>query len=146
MAQADAKDVVAVLGGQKTIGKVRNFNELAGRVREGLPWKSYSSVLAFYQVQPAELSNVALISSRTLARRKEKKQRFTPDESDRLLRLARVFASAHRVFDDSSKAARWMVRPNRPLGSVAPMTLLDTDIGVEQVREELGRIEHGIFA
>jgi putative toxin-antitoxin system antitoxin component (TIGR02293 family) len=72
--------------------------------------------------------------------------RFTPDESDRLLRLARVFARARQVFDDGESAARWMALPNRALGGVAPLTLLDTDIGVDQVREELGRIEHGIFA
>lgn len=146
MAQASAHDVVVVLGGQAVVGRVRNLNELADRVRAGLPWRSFRSVREFYQVQPDALGRLTLISSRTMARRKEKRERFSPAESDRLLRLARVFARALRAFDDKDKAARWMTRQNQALGGPTPLELLDTDIGVEQVREELGRIEHGIFA
>jgi len=145
MAHTDAKAIVVVLGGPKAVGKVRNLRELADRIRNGLPWASFTSIQSFFQVQTDELRRVALLSNRTLSRRK-KTLLFAPDESDRLLRLARVFVHALRVFDDRDKAARWMTRPNRALGGVVPMSLLDTDIGVQQVDEELGRIEHGIFA
>jgi uncharacterized protein (DUF2384 family) len=68
----------------------------------------------------------------------------TADESDRLYRLARVIAHANRVFEDPDESADWIHAPNTSLGKQQPLTLLDTDIGVQQVDQVLGRIEHGI--
>jgi len=35
--------------------------------------------------------------------------------------------------------------PNRSLGNVTPLSLLDTDLGAEAVTDTLGRIEHGVY-
>ncbi len=63
-----------------------------------------------------------------------------------MVRLARVLATATEVLGDRDKARRWVVGANRALGMVAPLTLLDTDIGASEVFDELGRIEHGVYA
>jgi putative toxin-antitoxin system antitoxin component (TIGR02293 family) len=78
-----------------------------------------------------------------LLRRKERK-RLSPAESDRLYRLARVLQHANRVFETPEGSADWLHTPNAALGDQQPVTLLDTDIGVAQVDEVIGRIEHGI--
>lgn len=67
-------------------------------------------------------------------------------ESDRAVRLARVFAQAEDVFEDRDKARAWLCRPNRALGGKTPLSLLDTDLGVRQVDTIMGRIEHGVFS
>jgi putative toxin-antitoxin system antitoxin component (TIGR02293 family) len=82
---------------------------------------------------------------RTLARR-QKQARLTADESDRLIRVARVMAHAVQVLGSRDKAARWLRTANRALNGTAPLSLLDTDVGTEQVSEILGRIEHGIYS
>jgi putative toxin-antitoxin system antitoxin component (TIGR02293 family) len=80
-----------------------------------------------------------------MARRK-RSRRLHPDESDRLIRLARLATQAVQVFGKEDKAAMWMHRPNRALGSQAPLDLLRTDLGAKQVEEVLGRIEHGVIS
>jgi uncharacterized protein (DUF2384 family) len=45
---------------------------------------------------------------------------------------------------DPDQSADWIHAPNPSLGKQQPLTLLDTDIGVQQVDQVLGRIEHGI--
>ena len=45
---------------------------------------------------------------------------------------------------DPDESADWIQTPNAALGKQQPLTLLDTDIGVQQVDQVLGRIEHGI--
>ena len=85
------------------------------------------------------------LPKRTLARRK-KQARLSADESDRLLRLARVAASAVDVFGDAHNASAWLRKPNRALGNASPLSRMDTDVGVRQVERVLGRIEHGIFS
>ena len=50
------------------------------------------------------------------------------------------------LLGSDDKARRWMFKPSRALGGEIPIRLLDTDIGANAVFDELGRIEHGVFA
>ncbi|MBS0562365.1 MAG: DUF2384 domain-containing protein, partial [Proteobacteria bacterium] len=71
---------------------------------------------------------------------------LTPEQSDRILRLARILAAAEETFGAQDKAARWLRRPTAPLGGEAPLDRLDTDQGAREVENLLGRIAHGIAA
>jgi putative toxin-antitoxin system antitoxin component (TIGR02293 family) len=66
-----------------------------------------------------------------------------PEESDRVLRVARVSAQAAATLGSEEKAAQWLRRPNRALRNQTPLSLIDSDIRIRQVEEVLGRIEHG---
>ncbi len=56
-----------------------------------------------------------------------------------------VTARAMEVFGTREKALRWLKTPVRSLGDRAPISLLNTQEGVAQVRDTLGQIEHGIW-
>lgn len=92
-----------------------------------------------------DLGAVLAVPERTLARRK-RQRRLRPDESDRLVRLARIAAHAEDVLGSREKASAWLHEPNRALGNDAPVTRLDTDLGVRQVDSVLGRIAHGVHS
>ena len=57
-----------------------------------------------------------------------------------------MISRAQEVFDDPAAAVDWLKTPNAALDSNTPLSLLDTDIGAENVLDTLGRIEHGVFA
>ena len=140
----ELEQVLSVLGGAKVVGRgVRSPQNLAERVREGLPFAALAAVMEQYAISRDVLCDILHLSRRNFLRRKEQK-RLAPDESDRLYRLARVLAHANRVFEDPDESADWIQTPNISLGKQQPLTLLDTDIGVQQVDQVLGRIEHGI--
>ena len=140
----EVEEVVSVLGGTKVLGRqARAPEDLAERVREGLPFAALATVMEQYGISRDVLCDILHLSRRNFLRRKEQK-RLAPDESDRLYRLARVLAHANRVFEDPDQSADWIHAPNASLGKQQPLTLLDTDIGVQQVDQVLGRIEHGI--
>ena len=67
-------------------------------------------------------------------------------KSDRRLRLTRVMARAESVLGSTDKAGQWLRKPNRALRGVAPVDLLDTDRGAQEVLAVLGRIEHGVYS
>jgi len=137
--------IVSVLGGAKVLGRsARSPEYLAERVRKGLPFSALSVVMQQYGISRDVLCDILHLSRRNFLRRKEQK-RLSPDESDRLYRLARVLAHANRVFEDPEESADWIQTPNAALGKQQPLILLDTDIGVQQVDQVLGRIEHGII-
>lgn len=81
----------------------------------------------------------------TMEARIADKKHLNGPETDRLFRLHRVVMRAMKVLDDDNAATQWVQRPNRALGGVTPMSLLDTEIGYEQVLDSLGRIEAGVF-
>jgi putative toxin-antitoxin system antitoxin component (TIGR02293 family) len=84
------------------------------------------------------------IPRRTLARRKIEK-RFTAEESDRLLRGARVFAKSLRLFDGNrDTAVEWLITIEAALGK-APAELMSTDIGAREVERVIGALEQGVF-
>jgi putative toxin-antitoxin system antitoxin component (TIGR02293 family) len=140
----ELEEVLSVLGGAKVVGRgVRSPQDLAERVREGLPFAALSAVMEQYGISRDVLCDLLHLSPRNFLRRRDQK-RLSPDESDRVYRLARVIAHANRVFEDPDESADWIQTPNASLGKQQPLTLLDTDIGVQQVDQVLGRIEHGI--
>jgi putative toxin-antitoxin system antitoxin component (TIGR02293 family) len=68
-----------------------------------------------------------------------------PDESDRLLRAARLYAGALKMCrGDAALASEWLSTPQRGLGNVRPLDLAATDVGTQAVEALIGRIENGI--
>ena len=147
---AEAKRVVDLLGGPSVLGaKVRTLEDLKASIREGLPYRAVIAVAKAIQdngVKEEELSEaLGLPTLRTLRRRK-KPNKLEPGESDRLVRMARIIARAIDVLGSKEKAGTWLDRPNRALGGIKPLALLDTDIGVSQVEDVLGRMEYGVYS
>jgi putative toxin-antitoxin system antitoxin component (TIGR02293 family) len=68
------------------------------------------------------------------------------DESDRLQRVARIYALAEAVLGSRVTAERWMVTPNWSLDDMRPLDLLDTEVSAREVEDALGRIDEGAFA
>jgi putative toxin-antitoxin system antitoxin component (TIGR02293 family) len=139
-------DIVEALGGRKVLKRqISNLNELRKTVGAGLPYASLEAVMVKFGLASGEAASALHLPQRTFARRK-KERKLRADESDRLLRLARLGAHAAYVLGSEEKAARWLRSPNRALGNEVPLALLESDIGARQVEEVLGRIEYGVYS
>ena len=122
--------------GVREQGKARSVPALA------LKYRAVEKLGSFYECSPMALMQLIRVNERTAQRRKEEGA-LTPEESDRLARLARVTQRAIDALGDEVRARGWLTRPNRSFGGVPPLELLGTDGGAEVVNEELGRIEFG---
>ena len=115
-------------------------------VRQGLSIESFKRVANYYQLSDAQMSKVVGTSVRTIVRLQKEDKPLNSTWLDRLYRLARVAAQAQDVFESADTATSWLKRPNRGLNGHAPVELLDTDAGTEQVVELLDRIEYGVYS
>ena len=113
-------------------------------LRQGMTWDHFQSLSAALGLSPAVAAGVLQIPPRTLARRKG--GRLDLNEGERLLRLVRLTCRAMDVLGAPEKAHRWLKAPNGALGGVAPLSLLDTDLGTQAAEAVLGRIEYGVFS
>jgi len=142
-----AADIAEVLGGRRVLGKrIRKPDDLAELVRKGLPADSLSVLAERLDVGNTVLSKKLGIARRTLTRRLSQRARLTTAESDRTVRLARVYANAVEMIGDEEKAVRWLQTPNRALGGDRPLDQLDTDVGAREVEDLLGRIAYGVYS
>jgi putative toxin-antitoxin system antitoxin component (TIGR02293 family) len=142
---ADTGAIVDVLGGSKALRRrVARQEELRERVKAGLPYAALASVVERIHMVQDEITDVLHLTPRTLARRKAQGV-LDPDESDRLVRFARVIAHTTEVLGTLEKAALWLRRDNRALGGHSPLEMLDTEIGSRAVEGVLLRIEHGVI-
>ncbi|MGK5088545.1 antitoxin Xre/MbcA/ParS toxin-binding domain-containing protein [Bdellovibrionota bacterium FG-2] len=115
-------------------------------VRDGLPTRAVRALLSQSTITQDEAIQALHISRRTFTRR-IRATHFEPIESEKLIRLARIYAFAKEVFDgDADKTVEWLRRPNRALGAQKPISLLDSDLGAEQVEDVLGRLHEGIYS
>ena len=87
-----------------------------------------------------------VIPARTLKHRKARKEPLTSDESDKLVRLIRVYDQALRVLGEREKALYWLSEPKKRFEDRTPIQMLRTDLGGRMVEEMLGQIYYGMFA
>jgi len=59
--------------------------------------------------------------------------------------LVEVTARAVEVFGTREKALRWLKAPVRSLGDQSPLSVMDTQEGIQRVSDVLGRVEHGVW-
>ena len=127
---------------------LRSFDTpgLLKRLEVGLSYAAFERFQRNMDLSMRELAELVQISLRTLSRRKEK-GRLEPDESDRLVRLSRIFGKTLELFEGDYTAARaWLSRKQIGLGEAMPLDLVKSEVGAREVEALIGRLEHGVFS
>jgi putative toxin-antitoxin system antitoxin component (TIGR02293 family) len=115
-------------------------------VEAGLEARAFELLADYANVTRSELAQAADIPLRTVQRRETSRARtFERAESDRLARIARLYAMAEDVLGSQAAAQRWMTTPNRALDGAQPLRELETDVAAREVEDLLGRIRYGVF-
>ena len=143
----ESGSIAEALGGPKVLGKtVKNPGDLARLVRRGLPATTVTALAERLHVGNGVISQKLGIPQRTLTRRLSQSSLLTPAESDRTVRMARVYTNAVETMGSEEKAVEWLRTPNRALTGGRPLDQLDTDTGARMVEDILGRIAYGIYS
>ena len=143
----EAAAIAEMLGGRKVLRKaVKEPDDLAQLIRQGLPAGSITALARKLHLANSVLSRKLGIPQRTLSRRLSQGSLLTSAESDRTVRMARVYANAVDTIGDEEKAIEWLRTPNRALGGERPLDQLDTDTGARMVEDILGRIAYGVYS
>jgi putative toxin-antitoxin system antitoxin component (TIGR02293 family) len=121
-------------------------SDLIEEILAGLSFRTLETFSSESSLPLAEIASLIEIPQRTLARRKVI-GKLSSEESERLLRLSRVFEKAVALFEGNVDAAVvWLRRPKRALGHKSPLTYSRTELGARQIEDLIGGLEHGVFA
>ena len=123
-----------------------DFPGLIEIIEKGLPFSAFERLQRNTGFSNEQLLDLLQIPRRTLARRKTS-GKLSAEESDRLVRLARVYGRALYFFDgDAEAATNWLTAPQYAFGGVRPSEMVRTDVGAQEVETLIGQLEHGILA
>lgn len=113
-------------------------------VERGLPLGAIDRLAEASGMSYERIKKLARLTAATLARRR-RAGRLSPEESERILRISRVFEGAVHLFrGDRAAATRWLDTPLPALANRAPMDLSRTEVGAREVEDLIGRIQHGV--
>jgi putative toxin-antitoxin system antitoxin component (TIGR02293 family) len=120
--------------------------KLTNMVREGVSVHHLTKLSDHIRLSMQDWADYLHISERTIQRYKKEGKAFDPIYSERIVVIELLYKKGIDIFGASEKFYAWMDSVSIALGGVKPKELLDTTFGITQVYDELGRIEHGIFA
>jgi putative toxin-antitoxin system antitoxin component (TIGR02293 family) len=127
------------------LSKPLSDEEASRWVDKGLPWGEADFLAKELEIDLAKLASLSGISESTFFRRKAQK-RFTPAESDHVMRFARLWNLAVRVIADEEGAREWLKSNEIGLKGRIPLEVAATEAGGREVETLLKRIEFGILA
>ena len=122
-----------------------NRKGLVTEIRHGLPVNVIDKLSKELAIPQGTLLQIIALPAATLTRRRAQK-RLTPQESDRVYRVAMTYRAALQLFEGNAEAARhWLNEPAKALGGNTPLQHLDTEAGADEVRDLIGRLEQGVI-
>jgi len=123
-----------------------DWSKLIETVNRGLPYRSLDHLRENAGLPEETLLRWIQLAPRTADRRKQQGH-LEPNESDRVLRAARILGKALELFEGNREhAVEWLLTEQPALGGSLPVEVSQTELGAREVENLLGRLEHGVFS
>ncbi len=90
--------------------------------------------------------NIFAISFKTVQPYKNEKKLLNPRISEAALKILQLFAKGIEIFNSSNSFVRWLEKLSIGLGGILPISIMNTNTGIDLIEEELIRIEYGALA
>jgi putative toxin-antitoxin system antitoxin component (TIGR02293 family) len=124
----------------------KNILLLINTVKEGIGYDMFVGIANKSPFEISEWCNILHLSERTLQRYKKENKSFDPIYSEKILEVTMLYKFGIEVFGSKENFNVWLASKNVQLGGMEPKELLDTSFGINLIKDELSRIEHGVLA
>jgi putative toxin-antitoxin system antitoxin component (TIGR02293 family) len=115
-----------------------------GIIKSGITKTQLEAIKSETDFDYHTLSNLLAVSRTTLIKKKGE-EKFDQPTSERIMLLAELLSYGREVFESRERFNTWLKTPSSAMSGKAPLELLDTLYGIEEVKKELGRIEYGVY-
>lgn len=120
--------------------------KMQSSIKKGLKFTTIGRLGKALDISQKEVAQLLSITPSTLNRRK-KEGHLHPDESDRVVRFARLKDAALTLMQgDDQAAVAWLHTPLDIFGGESPLDYATTELGARDVEDLIGRLRHGVFS
>ncbi len=120
--------------------------KLIKATRDGVDYDTFDNLSVRFPLNNSDWSRILNVSERTIQRYRKEKKRFDSTRSERLLLIMLLLKKGVDVFGSPDNFITWLNSKNISLGGIKPIKMLDNTFGVNLIKDELIRIEHGVLA
>jgi putative toxin-antitoxin system antitoxin component (TIGR02293 family) len=111
----------------------------------GIDWAEAEHLAELLDLPISRLAELLQVPPATMARRKTQR-RFTVEESERIVRFARLWFLACQAVGGTAGARSWLKRPQHGLSGRVPLEVARLEVGARTVEALLQRIHYGVLA
>jgi len=119
--------------------------ELIEAITLGLPASLARELAQTMEVALDDMAGLLRLNPRTFQRRLNEGL-LDLSESERLWELSRLFYRSVQVLEGEAGAVYWFKNPIQALGWATPLAYARTAVGLRELDNILGRIEHGVYS
>ncbi len=116
------------------------------RIRKGINFSIFTDIAQKIPFSLHEWSSFLHISERTMQRYQKEKKSFDPIYSEKIIEITMLYNYGVEVFGNKENFDQWLQTQNVALGGNTPKDFLDSTFGIQLIKDELTRIEHGVLA
>ena len=129
--------------------------ERVAMIKRGMPAAEAKSMIAGLSIAQAVALKALNLSPATMNRKAAQHQTLSPDESERVIGLARLIGQLEvmieesgdpRGFNATAWMSRWLREPLPAFGGLPPVELMDTMEGQAMVSTALAQMQSGAYA
>jgi putative toxin-antitoxin system antitoxin component (TIGR02293 family) len=124
----------------------KNVFSLIEIVRKGITFTQFFSFANKSPFSLSEWSHFLHLSERTMQRYKVEKKTFDSLQSEKIVEITLLYKKGIEVFGTADYFNIWLEAENIALGKIKPKSLFDSSFGLNLLKDELTRIEHGVLA
>lgn len=115
-------------------------------IHEGLKFTSFANLTKNLPFNISEWSQYLHLSERTMQRYNKEKKIFEATYAEKIIQILLLYNYGKKVFGSKEKFDLWLNTTSIALGNKKPKDFLDTHLGINLIKDELIKIEHGVLA
>lgn len=108
-------------------------------------FKKFKKVADLVPFTQAEWASILHLSERTLQRYAKSNTSFEAIYTDRILHIQELINMGLETFADANALYRWLQREKNVLGSTLTFESLYSSRGIQEIIDEIGRIQYGVY-
>ncbi|WP_432712913.1 type II RES/Xre toxin-antitoxin system antitoxin [Pedobacter sp.] len=119
--------------------------DIITEVKKGLSRRVFDGLKDQTNLDFTRLSKIVGTTSATIHKKKTT-DKFNKLISEKIIAVAALYDFGYEVFEDKNDFDAWMGTENTALAEKKPIELIDTVLGLNEVRNVIGRIQYGVYA
>lgn len=109
------------------------------------PYRKFEKIAALVPFTQKEWANILHLSERTLQRYSKDNSSFEGIYVDRILQLEQMIHLGLETFTDATAFYKWLQKEKKILGHVLNFESLYNTQGIQDITDQLGRIQYGVY-
>nr|NQU89083.1 DUF2384 domain-containing protein [Bacteroidota bacterium] len=140
------KKLLEILGKEYVLANIDSPYDFIQIANRGVNANVIRNFRSYFNIPLEKTAHMLNVSEPSIYRWAKANKSLGRNISVKLFEITDLFLYGMEIFETKENFFKWANLPNTALGGMQPGELVEIPGGVSKVRDELGRIEHGVYS